>query len=269
MRVATRGRTFSRPGVQGREEKVSGRAGRRRELHLAIAFVSGMLIFPFIAWSAGPEEPVKGLRETTREYIALGAPDDLLRLLEAFEKTEEEIARLKLGTLHPERQSQLNAMRDSLAESEELLQLLDSSAKEVPNRQLDRLSAQDRSSFRTRVSGRIEALRESISILVRELRTEQATYLRSLEEERKSLARLLAVRREQLLGEYSRLSSCSAADRSCSARKLKTLCKLQPLFSVAERAPILMLQQETADRLEVGLGSLSPLCDYLRFDFAF
>ena len=260
-----------RPQTLPRADRMNWAVGWRTDLCLAIALGAGILLLPclpFVASSAGPVEPYKGLRETTRQYINLGAPDDLLRLQDALEKTEQEIARLKLGALRPEKEPQLSAMRDRLAESEALLRLVDSSAKEIPNRELDRLGAQERASLRTKLLGRIQALRETIAVLEKEIRFEQAEYLRSLETERKTLGGLLAVRREQLVGEYAKLSSCTVADRPCLARKLKTLCKLQPLFSVAERAPILMLQQETWDELGVGIGSLSSLCDYLRFDFA-
>jgi hypothetical protein len=101
------------------------------------------------------------------------------------------------------------------------------------------------------------------------IRVEQAEYLRILEAERRALGRLLAVRREELLQEYARPPGCQPSERPCLARKFKTLCRLQPLLPVAERAPILILQQEVANQLDLGHGSVSSLCEYLRFDFAF
>lgn len=214
-----------------------------------------------------PTEPYKGVREATLRYIALGAPDDSLRLRDAFDKNEQEIARLKLGAVQPEKQPQLSAMRDRLAESEALLQLLETSGKELPNRELDRLSATERASLRTKLSGRIEALRETIGVLEKEIRFEQGESLRILVEERRALARLLAVRREQLLGEYEMLSGCTVADRPCLHRKLKTLCKLKRLFSATERVPILHLIQEVDSQLNVSGQPVSTMCEYLQYDF--
>jgi hypothetical protein len=216
-----------------------------------------------------PGDPHKGIREETLRFLALGTPDDLLRLRDALQKAEQELARLKLGAAQPEKQAQLNAIRDRHVESETLLRLLDSSASEIPNRDLDRSSAQERASLRAKLSGRIEALRESIGVIEQVIRFEQAEYLRILEDERRALGRLLAVRREGLLQEYASLSACLPSDRPCLARKFKTLCRLQPLLPMAERAPILILQEEVVNQLHLGHGSVSSLCEYLRFDFAF
>lgn len=239
---------------------------------LVFAVGVGVSLWPGASFGADRDpamDPHKGIREETLRVIALGTPDDLLRLREAFDKTEQEIARLKLGAVQPEKQAQLNAIRDRHVESETLLHLLDSSASEIPNRDLDGSSAQERASLRAKLSGRIEALRESISVIEQVIRFEQAEYLRILEEERKTLGRLLAVRREELLQEYARPPGCLPSERPCLARKFKTLCRLQPLLPVAERAPILILQQEVANQLDLGRGSASSLCEYLRFDFAF
>jgi len=231
-----------------------------------------------VSWSPGaslgadrdaPGDPHKGIREETLRFIALGTPDDLLRLRDALQKAEQEIARLKLGAAQPEKQAQLSAIRDRHAESEALLRLLDSSASEIPNRDLDHSSAQERASLRAKLSGRIEALRESIGVIEQVIRFEQAEYLRILEDERRALARLLAVRREGLLQEYASLSGCPPSDRLCVARKFKTLCRLQPLLPMAERAPILILQEEVVNQLHLGHGSVSSLCEYLRLDVAF
>ena len=246
----------------------------RRQSVWILIFVLGVEVLICFGASFGAErqavaDPHKGIREATLRHIALGTPDDLLRLREVFDKAEQEIARLKLGAVQPEKQAQLNAIRDRHVESETLLRLLEGSATEIPDRELDRSSAQERASLRAKLSGRIEALRESISVLEKAIRFEQAESLRTLEEERKALERLLAMRREQLLQEYARLSTCMAGDRPCLARKFKALCRLQPLLPVAGRAPILILQQEVVSQLNLGHGSVSLLCEYLRFDFAF
>jgi hypothetical protein len=247
---------------------------KRRYWNRVLVFAVGVGVSLWSGASFGADrdpamDPHKGIREETLRVIALGTPDDHLRLGDALHKTEQEIARVKLGAVQPEKQAQLNAIRDRHAESEVLLRLLDSSANEIPHRDLDRSSAQERASLRAKLSGRIEALRESIGVTEQVIRFEQAEYLRILEDERRALGRLLAVRREQLLQEYERLSTCVAADRPCLARKFTALCRLQPLLPVAERAPILILQQDVVNQLDLGHGSVSSLCEYLRFDFGF
>ena len=245
---------------------------RYRNRLLIFAVGVGVSLWPGVSFGADRDpamDPHKGIREETLRVIALGTPDDLPRLREAFDKTEQEIARLKLGAAQPEKQAQLSAIRDRHVESETLLRLLNSSASEIPNRDLDRSSAQERASLRAKLSGRIEALRESIGVIEQVIRFEQAEHLRILEDERRALGRLLAVRREQLLQVYEGLSTCIAGERPCLARKFKTLCRLQPLLPVAERVPILILQQEVANQLDLGHGPVSSLCEYLRFDFAF
>lgn len=245
---------------------------RYRNRLLIFAVGVGVSLWPGASLGADrdpPGDPHKGIREETLRFIALGTPDDLLRLRDALQKTEQEIGRLKLGAVQPEKQAQLNAIRNRQVESEALLRLLDSSASEIPNRDLDRSSAQERASLRANLSGRIEALRESIGVIEQVIRFEQAEYLRILEDERRALGRLLAVRRDGLLQEYASLSGCLPSDRPCLARKFKTLCRLQPLLPMAERAPILVLQEEVVNQLQLEHGSVSSLCDYLRFDFAF
>src|SRR3990172_11646848 len=196
---------------------------RYRNRVLVFAVGVGVSLWPGASLGADrdpPGDPHKGIREETLRFIAPGTPDDLLRLRDALQKTEQEIARLKLGAAQPEKQAQLSAIRDRHVESEVLLRLLDSSASEIPNRDLDRSSAQERASLRAKISGRIEALRESIGVIEQEIRFEQAEYLRILEDERRALGRLLAVRREQLLPEDERLSTCVAADRPRLAREI-------------------------------------------------
>lgn len=246
---------------------------KRRYRNELLIVAAGVVLFLWSGTSLGadrdpPADPHKGIREETLRAIALGTPDDLLRLRDALHKTEDEIARLKLGAAQPEKQAQLTAIRDRQVESEALLRLLDSSASEIPHRELDRSSAQERASLRAKLSGRIEALRESIGVLEHAIRFEQAERLRILEEERKALGRLLAVRREKLLQEYAALSSCQVSDRPCLTRKFKALCRLQPLLPADGRAPILILQQEVMNQLDLGHGSVSSLCDYLRLDLA-
>jgi len=247
---------------------------KRRYWNRVLVFAVGVGVSLWSGVSFGADrdpamDPHRGIREETLRVIALGTPDDILRLRDALQKTEQEIARLKLGAVQPEKQAQLNAIRDRHVESETLLRLLDSSASEIPNRDLDRSSAQERASLRVKLSGRIEALRESIGVIEQVIRFEQAEYLRILEDERRALGRLLAVRREGLLQEYASLSGCLPSDRPCLARKFKTLCRLQPLLPMAERAPILILQQEVVRQIDLGHGSVSSLCEYLRFDFGF
>jgi hypothetical protein len=259
-------------GVTKEEREMNWLKRRYRNRLLIFAVGVGVSLWSGASFGADrdpPGDPHKGIREETLRVIALGTPDDLLRLGDALHKTEQEIARVKLGAVQPEKQAQLNAIRDRHAESEVLLRLLDSSANEIPHRDLDRSSAQERASLRAKLSGRIEALRESIGVIEQVMRFEQAEDLRILEDERRALGRLLAVRREELLQELARPPGCLPSERPCLARKFKTLCRLQPLLPVAERAPILILQQEVANQLDLGHGPVSSLCEYLRFDFGF
>ena len=220
-----------------------------------------------------PSEQYKGIREATLRDIALGTPDDLLRLREAFEKRGQEIARLRLAIPSEkeeefaEKQKKLKELRDRLAESQALLQLLDSSSSEVSRKQLDQVYAKEREQLRKELSSRNDKLKRSIADLEKEIRSGQVQYLQTLEEERKALARLIAVRREWLLAEYQSLSGCSTEDRSCFARKLKILCRLSPLFPTGSRAPIITLIQDVSDQLHLGGGTASSLCDYLSHDF--
>ncbi len=250
---------------------------QRKDLFLVLALGVGLLIWPerlLGAERTDPAEPYRGLRESTLRYIALGTPDDLLRLHEALETTEQEIVRLRLE-IAPEKQEQfvekhkrLAELRDRLAESQALLQLLESSSREITKNQLDPSSAKERELLRKELSSGNDDLKKNIGELEKEIRSGQTEYLRTLEEERKALALLLAVRREWLLAEYQGLSGCTTDDRPCLARKVKILCRLSPLFPSGSRAPILILLEEASGRLSVGSGSTSSLCDYLKHDFA-
>jgi hypothetical protein len=243
-----------------------------------LAFTMGAVL---LIWSGAqaadeksdPSEQYKGVREATLRYIALGTPDDLLRLREAFDKTGQEIARLKLA-VPPEKeeefatkQKRLKDLRDRLAESQALLQLLESSSTEVSRKQLNQVYAKEREQLRKELSSRNDELKRTIADLEKEIRSGQVQYLQTLEEERKALARLIAVRREWLLAEYQSLSGCPTEDRSCVARKLKILCRLNPLFPTGSRAPIVTMLQDVSDQLQLGGGTTSSLCDYLSHDF--
>jgi hypothetical protein len=225
------------------------------------------------------------MREATRDYIAPGTPDDLLRLRDSLDKTEEEIARLKLE-IPPEKQEQLvekrralKELKDRLAESEALLQLLDRSGRDLPKKGRDPAILKERDRLRAALMSRADGLKEAVARLEQESRSGQADYLRVLEEEKKALTELMAMRREQLLAEYETLAGCTTDDRPCLARKLKILCRLVPLFHSADRAPMLILLDEVASQLHlrveggtnrptIGHGPSSSLCEYLRRDFA-
>ena len=249
---------------------------RYRNRLLIFAVGVGVSLWPGASLGADrdpPGDPHKGIREETLRFIALGTPDDLLRLREAFEKRGQEIARLRLAIPSEkeeefaEKQKKLKELRDRLAESQALLQLLDSSSSEVSRKQLDQVYAKEREQLRKELSSRNDKLKRSIADLEKEIRSGQVQYLQTLEEERKALARLIAVRREWLLAEYQSLSGCSTEDRSCFARKLKILCRLSPLFPTGSRAPIITLIQDVSDQLHLGGGTTSSLCNYLSHDF--
>jgi len=248
---------------------------RCRNLSLIFPAVLGVLICSERRLDAGPPEPAelyRGVRETTLQYIAPGAPDDLLRLRDALDMAEQEIARLKLE-IPPDKpeefvkkQQSLRTLKDRLAESEALLRLLVSSDREIPNRELDHLTVEDRASLRNELLGRIKELNANIVGLEKAIRFEQAEHLRILEDERRALARLLAARRDRLLGEYARLPECSIADRACLHQRLRMLCKLKPLFSRAESVPILSLIEQIDRQLDVGIHPASAMCEYLQHD---
>jgi len=165
-------------------------------------------------------------------------------------------------------QRRLKELKDRLTQEEAFLRLLETSNKEVPNRELDRVSAQERVSLRDELLSRIKDLNGEIGELEKAVRFEQAEYLRILMDERMVLTRLLAARRESLLGEYVTLSECATGDRSCLDRKLKMLCKLKLLFlSQTERVPILHLIQEVDGQLNVTNQPASKICGLLQDDF--
>jgi len=219
---------------------------------------------------ADPIEPYQGVRETTLRYVALGTPGDLLRLREAFDKTEQEIARLELE-VRPEGQEQfaqtherLKEVKDRLAESETLLRLLDKSERELASGELDHLSVEEHASLREKILVRINELKGTIGELEKVIRFEQAETLRILLDERRALTRLLAARRESLLGEYATASECVTGDHSCLDRKLRTLCRLTLLTSEAERVLILHLIQEVGGQLSISSPAASTRCESLQ-----
>ena len=240
--------------------------------HLFLVFVMGVGVLiwchaPLYAEQAGPAEPYKDVRAETLQYVALGTPDDLLRLLEAFDKTEQEIARLELGAAKPEKQSGLNALKEQFAESEAILRLLNSSANEIPNPEIDRVSVESRASVQKKLLDRISDLRATIGALEKEIRFEWGENLRILVDERMALARLIAVRREELLGRYAAQPTCSNDDRRCLHEKLERLCKLKPLFSRDDdRGPVLELIKAVDSQLTVSNQSGSAMCDDSRHD---
>ncbi|MGH9424791.1 MAG: hypothetical protein ACRD2L_00565, partial [Terriglobia bacterium] len=195
------------------------------------------------------------------------------RLREALDRIEQEIARLRLEVPTErqeqlaEKQARLKEMKDRLAESQALLQILERSSNEVSNKHLDPLDVKERDKLRKTLSHGNDDFKKWIAVLEREIRSAQAENLRTLEEERKALARLLTVRKERLLSEYQTLSACATDDRPCLARKLKILCRLTPLFPSGDRAPMLILLEEATGQLSVGHASSSSLCEYLRHDF--
>lgn len=247
-----------------------------RQLRVVVAVGSAMGIFPYVdsGWSAGPTDPFMGLREATKRYVAPGTPDELLRLRDTLDRTEREIARLKLDSIPEDREAlaekrkTLKETKDRLAESEALLQILGRSSSEVTNKQLDSSTVKERELLRKSLSSRTDDLKKRVSSIEREIRSDQAEYLRTLEGERRTLVRLLTVRRERLLAEYQALSICTMDDRPCLARRLKILCRMTPLFPAEDRAPLLTLLEDAANQLNVGHGSSPVLCEYLKQDIA-
>jgi hypothetical protein len=264
------------PGVRG--NVMNGVKRRRRTFVLILTVGVGVLV-----WSNGvlgaerrePADPYKGIRESTLRYVALGTPDDLLRLLDARDKTEQELQRLKLDLL-PEGQEQLvqqqkelKNLKDRLAESQTLLQLLGATCLEKKaKRQPGDSSAQDR--LVADLCGRNDEVRKRIDGLEKEVRSGKARYLLSLEEEKGALVRLLSMRKEWLVEEYaanSDPSACSVDARKCLRQKLKILCRLQLLVSDAEQLGIQMLIHEVDNQLKVSHYPSATICDYDRHDF--
>jgi ribosomal protein L29 len=251
------------------------RRGRNRLLIFAVGV--GVSLWSGASFGADrdpPVDPHRGIREETLRVIALGTPDDLLRLREAFDKTEQEIARFQLEIPHEGKghlsqlQKKLKDLKDQLAESQTLLQLLGATCgKRMTKRQLDLSTVKERDSLVVDQCNRSDDLKKSVIDLEKEIRSGRAEYLRALEEERKALARLLTVRREWLLAEYQTLSGCGSEDRRCVARKVKILCRLTPLFPSGSRAPILILLEEASSSLNFGTASTSSICEVLKHDF--
>ena len=231
----------------------------------------GMLLWPpapLHAEQADLTEPYEGIRETTVRYIALGSPDDLIRLQDAFYKTEQELARLQIELPLEglpelaEKQKNLKELQDRLAESEVVFLHLDRYGKEMPVRAVDRLSAEERASLRGGLLGRINALQETIGSFNEAIRSEEAAHLRTLIDERKALANLLALRRGELLAEYARFPDCHA-DQPCLRQRLRVLCNLKTLVSGAGRLPIFRLIAEVESRLNAQRHPESTSCENL------
>ena len=247
---------------------------KRRRVSPFLVFVVGAAVLVGFerlpaAERADSMEPYQGVRETTLRYIAPGTPEDILRLRDALDKAEQDIARLKLE-LPPEGEEQftqkherLKELKDRLAESETLLRLLDKSDREIGSAELDRLSAEVRASLRRELLARINDLNGTIGGLEKAIRFEQAEHLRILMDERRALTRLLAARRESFLGEYARLPECATGDRSCLDRKLRALCSLKLLTSEAERVSILHLIQAVGSQFNISDQAVSMRCENL------
>lgn len=228
-----------------------------------------MLLWPSArlhAEQAGLTERYAGIRETTVRYIALGTPDDLIRLQDAFYETERELAQLRLDTLDGSAQfankpQQLKERKDRLAELKDFRQFLDRSNEQISLAQLPLLGAEPLSSTREQLSERIEALGGTVNHDEEAIRSEKAAYIRTLMDERKGLANLLAVRRGELLAEHAKFPDCHAADQTCLRQRLRILCNLKALMSGAERLPILRLIAEVDSRLNAPREPETPICE--------
>jgi len=240
---------------------------------------------PLAASGAESLDPYAGLRPATRQYIAAGTPGDLVRLRQAFDRTEQEIARLKLDAVPEhddilaEKRRALGEVRHQLAESEALLELLGRATADRPKKGRDTSSGGQRETLQRALARRRDDLKQRVARLEQEIRHGETEHLRRLEEEHRALARLLILRREQLLAEYQSLSSCARDDGTCLSRKLTILCRLAPLFPGADGTPLLPLLDEVTARLDlrveeathgptVGHGTSSALCEYLRRELA-
>jgi len=221
---------------------------------------------PIYAEQVGLTELYAGIRESTLQNIALRRPGDLIRLRDALNKAERELARMLIkaspGQFDVPEQC-LNWIQDRLLESRMIFQQIDRYGKKMPVRQVDRISAEEHASLRGELLDRINALQEAIGTLEKAIRSEQAEYIRTLIDERKNLDLLLAVRRVELLAEYARFPDCHAADQPCLQNKLRALCNLKPLASRAERLPILRLIAEVDSRLNAGGQTESTSCESL------
>jgi len=265
-------------GVTKEEREMNWLKRRYWNRVLVFAVGVGVSLWSGVSFGADrdpPMDPHKGLREETLRVIALGTPDDLLRLRKARDKTEQELQRLKLDLL-PEGQEQLvqqqkelKNLKDRLAESQTLLQLLGATCLEKKaKRQPGDLSAQDR--LVADLCGRNDEVRKRIDGLEKEVRSGKARCLLSLEEEKGALVRLLSMRKEWLVEEYaanSDPSACSVDAGKCLRQKLKILCRLQLLVSDAEQLGIQMLIHEVDNQLKVSHYPSATICDYDRHDF--
>jgi hypothetical protein len=244
---------------------------RKKSFLIFTVGVGGLLwsSVPIHAEQVDPAEPCKGIREPISAHIALGTPDDLIRLQDAFDKTERKLARLQLevptegSAQFAENQQNLKEYQDRLVESEVVFRHLDRYSEETPNPRVDRPSADERASFRDELSGRIIALQKTISTLEKEIRSDHDKYRQCLVVELNDLAMLLTARRADLLAEYTRLPDCHAVDQPCIQKRLRVLCDLKPLVSGAERLRLLRLIAEVDIRLNTGGHGESTNCESL------
>ena len=243
---------------------------RRRKSSLVFTVVLGMLLWssaPPHAEQADPADPCAAIREQMSAHIALGTPDDLIRLQDVFNKAERELGRLQLkaptevSPQFAEKQYDLKEQQNRLVESGLVLRHLDRSGEETPIAGVDRPSAEEHASLSDELSGRIKALQTTIGALEKEIRLDQDKYRQCLVAERNNLAALLTARRVDLLARYAEFHDCHAADEPCLQYKLSALCDLKPLVSGAERLPILRLIAEVRSRLNAGGLTESTSCE--------
>jgi hypothetical protein len=202
---------------------------------------------PICAESTAQTESGTGIREAIVQYIALGTPNDLIRLRDAFYRTERELAALQLevpsegSEQFAEKRQQMQELQHRLAEAEVIFHHLDRDTEERQSRRDDRISTDEQSALRSELLDRITMLQETIVVLQQEIRAEQADYYRILLDEQQGLSDLLTARRLALFAEYARFPDCQPADSSCLPNRLRVLCDLTLLVSEAERLPLLRL----------------------------
>jgi hypothetical protein len=244
---------------------------RKKSFLIFTVGVGGLLwsSVPIRAEQVGPAEPCTGIREAISSHIALGTRDDLIRLQDAFDKTERELARLQLevptegSAQFTEKQQNLKEDQDRLVESEMVFRHLDGYSEETPIPGVDRPRAEDRAPLLEELSGRIIALQKSIGTLEKEIRSDYDTYRQCIVGELNDIATLLTARRADLLAEYARFPDCPAIDELCLKQKLRMLCDLKPLVSGAERLRLLRLIAEVDIRLNTGGPAESTSCESL------
>ncbi|MDE2060278.1 MAG: hypothetical protein KGL31_09410 [candidate division NC10 bacterium] len=245
---------------------------KRKKSFLAFTVGLGVLLWssaPIRAEEAGLTELYAGIRENTVRYIALGTPGDLIRLQDAFYRTERELAKLLLdipseGSAQLANQQQtFKDLKDRLAESQDFRRLLDRPDEKAPIAQLPLMGAEEWNAIRKQISGRVEALRGAIDSVEEAIRSEEAAHILTLIDERKALANLLEKKRLELLTEYSKWLECQVADRSCLHQRLRILCEIRLLSSGAERLHILRLIADVDSRLNAGGQIESTSCDSL------